>query len=249
MGFSLTSFIFEIANFLVLMWILNRLVFKPLKKGVQQRRDELKRQEDELAAALLDTREREAGAEALRRDIESLRDEVLREATHRASEERARLLAQAREDADAERARARRMLSVEREAAANWVRELAVEHGAQIAGRMLMEISPDGADTAIFERLLEEVERRRDELRATGAEEVEATFAHLPSSESVGRLRHALAACLEQPPHMVLRDDEGLIAGVVLRVGHLVLDASILGQLDVFRDRVRGLLEQEARVA
>ncbi|MGE0323584.1 MAG: F0F1 ATP synthase subunit delta [Polyangiaceae bacterium] len=249
MGFSLTTFIFEIANFLVLMWILNRLVYRPLKRGVEQRRGDLKRQEDELAAALAEARARQGSADEQRREVDGLRDQVLREATHRASEERARLLAQAREDADAERARARRMLSVEREAAANWVRELAVEHGAQIAGRMLMDISPEGVDGAIFDRLLEELERRREDLRATGAEEVEATFARLPSTETVARLRAALNALFEQSPHLVLRDDDALVAGLILRVGHVVLDASIAGQLDVFRDRVRNLLEREARVA
>jgi F0F1-type ATP synthase delta subunit len=47
----------------------------------------------------------------------------------------------------------------------------------------------------------------------------------------------------------VLREDETLIAGLSLRVGHLVLDASVSGQLQAFRDDVREHIEPEASVA
>lgn len=253
MGFSFTTFLFEIVNFLVLMWLLRRIVYKPLRAGIEARRSELtareRAAEEEMEAA--ERLERELSSRSA--ELEELRARTLREAMEQAAEERARLLEQAREDAAAERSRAQRLLEVEREAAEAWVREVAVEHSAEVAGRLLMQLAPEAVEASLFERLLGEVERRAESLRRAveqdGAGEVEVSCARpLPDADGA-RLRERLESVLGRAPRLVVRDDDSLVAGLVLRAGHLVLDASIAGQLDAFRDRVRSLTQAEASVA
>ena len=253
MGFSITTFLFEVVNFLVLMWLLQRIVYKPLKKGIGARRAALEEREKSATARLGAAEELEEHARGMYEELEVLRAKTIREATEQAAEERARLLEQAREDAAAERARAQRLLESEREAAQAWVRELAIEHGTDVAGRMLMQLAPDAIESALFEQLLEELSHRTEALRnasaRAGSSETDVTFAHMPADEQVARLRERLARTLGTAPRLVLREDETLIAGLSLRVGHLVLDASVSGQLQAFRDDVREHIEPEASVA
>lgn len=253
MGFSLTTFVFEVVNFLALMWLLTRIVYRPLKQGISQRRAALTEREESTEARMAAAEELERQARAMYGELEELRATTIREAIEQAAEEKARLMEQAREDAAAERARAQRLVESEREAAQAWVRELAVEHGTDVAGRMLMQLAPNAIEGALFEHLLDELSRRAGSLKNAGARtdriEVDVTFAHMPPDEQIDRLRERLTTALGQTPRLVLREDDALLAGLCVRLGHLVLDASVSGQLQAFREEVREQIEPEASVA
>lgn len=256
MGFNVTTFFFELVNFVVLVWVLERLVFRPLRRGIEQRR---------AAAAELTARaeSREAEAERVRRDYESrteelgtLRERIVREGTEQAAKERARMLQQAHEDAVAERARVQRLVETEREAALGWARETIVERGTELAGRLLLELAPQSVDRALLDELGGECARLGPELRsdlglepASERPEVEVTSARPLPEEAVERLRGTLTDALGVSPRLTLREDERLIAGAVVRTGHRVLDASVDGQLSLLRARARELLESEAKLA
>lgn len=242
------TFVFEIVNFLVLLFVLERWVFRPLRRGITARREEEARAKEEAQEKLAraESIERELADE--RRAIADVRDRALREAAEQATEERARILAQAREDAAAERARASRLVEAEREAAEAWVQEVAVERGTEIAGRMLLALAPGAAEAALRARLLEEIARRGVELSPAstdGSVEVELRSAALGESRDVESIRDALARAMGRPVRLVVREDEKLLAGVVLRVGDRVLDASVAGQLEAFRDRARAMLQED----
>jgi F-type H+-transporting ATPase subunit b len=254
MGFNLTTFLFEIVNFIVLVWLLQRVLYKPLQRAIAKRNDVIKEREQaaelrmqQAEHSLADYRERQA-------ELDGLRAQTIRDATEQASEERARILEQAREDAAAEHVRAQRMLDAEREAALAWVREVLVERGAEVAGRILARLAPEALEPALLDELLSELDRQSDLLRreagpdeADGgaAREVEVTFAKMPGDEGVSRLRDKLGETLGLTPRLALREDETLGAGLVLRVGNRVLDASMAGQLEAFRDSVREIVEAE----
>lgn len=249
MGFSITTFVFEVVNFLVLVAILRWILYAPLKRAIAERRKGLEDREAQAAEkiSVAERREREAAAQAA--GLDELRAETLRKATEQAAAERASLIEQAREDAAAERTRAQRLLEIEREAAHAWVREMAIEQGADIAGRMLLSLAPHAVEDALFDLLLHELLRRGDELAAAAGRdaspEVEVRFASVPSDDRIARLRERLSAVLGASPRLVLRDDTTLRAGLAVRVGHVVLDASVGGQLQALRSRARELLTAE----
>ena len=245
MTFSLTTFLFEAINFVVLVFILERLVYRPLRRAIAARKKaafEKERLADEREGAA-----RAAEAEAHRRaeELATLRDEVIRLAEEEAFEQRARILAEAREDAEAERAHVRRLLESEREAAIGWVREVAVERGTEAAGRLLMRLAPEAVEDALWGQLVAEIARPG---RLEDATEVEIRCARLPNDARRAELRAALERALGHPVELALREDRDLEAGLVVRIGPRVIDASIAGQLDAFRGLVREELE-EAHVA
>lgn len=249
MGFSFTSLVFETINFVVLVWVLSRLVYRPLKKSIDERRSA---QEKLLHDAEAKGREAARELEELRRkqqELGELRERVMREAAEDAAAARARLLAEAREDAAAARAQGQKLLESERQAAEEAVRELAIEESTRIAARLVAELSPSALDDALIDRLAHAVRTRavpvhRDPRR--GRPVVDLRFARAPQDGDVDRLRRAFTEALGAEPEIASHEDATLVAGVVATIGDDVLDASVSGNLTVLAERARELTEGTA---
>jgi len=251
MQFNATTFLFEIVNFVVLLFVLQRLVFRPLKRSIDARRAEEERRAEETATKLEATRALERELVEERRSLGAVRDKAVREAAEEAAAERARILAQARADAAAERSRTMTLLEAERDAAQAWVREVTVERATAAAGKMLLALAPGAVEDALRTLLLAEVARLGGALapagEGEGAVDVELRCAKVPESVIIEAVRSAVAEALGRPARLSVREDEALIAGLVLRVGDRVLDASVAGQLEGLRDQARAILAEGER--
>lgn len=246
MGFSLTSFVMETVNFIVLLWLLSRLVYKPIKKSLDDRR---RTEEERVRVAAKEMQSIEEQRRALlerERDLSELRDRAVREANEEAAEVRARLLTEAREDAAADRARGQKLLETERRAAETILREATIEESTRIAARLLGELAPTMVDDALLERLVQSVRTHAGALRREidkGAPEIDVRFARQPKEGALDRLEDVFAETFGERPKLRASEDPKLVAGLVATVGHQVLDASIAGNLAVLVDRARELSE------
>ncbi|MCA9608979.1 MAG: F0F1 ATP synthase subunit delta [Myxococcales bacterium] len=240
MALDLTTLAFETINFLVLAALLWRLVYRPLRRAIDARRaaiaedlEHARSAREAAEAHELEWRDREA-------ELIELRERIRAEAIDEAEAERARILARAREDADAERARVTQLLETERSAAAKWVRSAVWSRGTDLAGRLARELVPEALDDALFRRLLPVVEVHLAGLEGSDGE-VELTGARLAATEQTEALRAVVAATLGRVPRMTVREDAELLAGWTVRIGDLVLDASLAGELEAFRELARQL--------
>lgn len=250
MAIDLTTFVFELVNFLALILLLRWVAYKPLQKAIRARRAALIEREDQTRAALAAAEDKQRqldhGIQELRRAADLEREKAIEEG----ASERARILEQARADAAAERARARTMVEFERQAALVWVREATIEQGTALAGRLLVELAPAQVQAILIDRLVgaiaslgEGAADAQEALDGHGASDVvELEVPRAPERDEVERVREALRAVLGRAPEIVVREAPELMAGGVLRVGSHVLDASIGGQLGVLRARARELL-------
>ena len=148
LGISFPNILFQVANFLLFLWILHRLLFKPLVAMLERRRQRIAESLDE--------------ADNLRKQVEAERAEFqaelagaraqaqqIREEANRAAESlRARELEQARAEADRMRAEAAA------EVDANRVR-VAAELRTQTADLVL------GATARVLNRSIDDPEHRR----------------------------------------------------------------------------------------
>lgn len=248
MDFSLTTFLFEIVNFVVLLLLLQRLVFRPLRDGLAERRRAIAMQETAAQQALAEAQTLKRELEHSARSIDELRQQAMREASAAAAEERARILEQARDDAAADHARARRLIDSEREANEAAIRELAITHSTAIAGRLLAQLAREPLEQVLVEALLEEVARSAPGWRAepdfAQEGEAEVTWARLPGDALMQHFKQGITSSLGAI-HLVHKEDDALQAGAVLRFGAHVLDASVGGQLQGLRARARALIDAE----
>ena len=255
MGFDSTTFVFELVNFGLLLWILQRVLYRPLRSGIDRRRAELAHERERAVAEQSAAQALRAEAEARLAEIEKVRETIVADAREQAAKEEARILEQARQDAAAERERLQRTLERERGEALAWLREATVDNATEIAGRLLKDMLPEAADAVLIQALVASLAEHGDSFRAEvlaapgteGRLTVELSVPRPPSEEALDTLRQALDSACPAPCDLIVREDASLLAGPVLRIGDHVLDASVAGHLAVVRDRARELVEDGLR--
>jgi F-type H+-transporting ATPase subunit b len=253
MGFDPTTFLFELVNFGVLLWILQRVLYRPLREGIDKRRDELAREHERAEAEQSAAQALRAEAEARLAEIEKHRETIVTDAREQAAKEERRILERARQGAAAERERVQRTLERERGEALVWVREATVDNATELAGRLLKDLLPEAADAVLIQALVASLAEHGDAfkeevLAATGTDgrfTAELSVPRPPSEEVLETLRRALASACPAPCDLIVREDESLLAGPVLRIGDHVLDASVAGHLAVVRARASRLAHEQ----
>lgn len=246
-----TTLVFEIVNFVVLVWLLRRLLYRPLRDAIVEREQMLAAEREEAEGTLQRARALEQGWQVKHQELSGLADQVRDRALATAAAEQRAMLARAREEAAAERSKAEALLRTEREAAEAWVRATAIERSTELAGEMLLTLAPSAVDTALTERLIEELRSRgpmlvRREDDESVPSDVEVTGARSPEPGVLDRLRRALADVLAEAPRLIVREDPSLRAGLQLRIGDSLLDASLSGKLRAFAQLARELADGSA---
>lgn len=241
MEFSWTTFALEIINFLALIWILERLLFRPVMRAINERRAAV---EGTLAGA----RAVQAEAEQLKRTYEdrmrdwgeererarqSLAAELQAEGARRSQELEASLEAERVRREAVERARE---TEARREAEAAARRE-----GLAFASRLLARLAGPELEARVLAVALEDLSalppERSEALRQAGiatAGRVEVASGHEISPAARARCANALASVLGRAPEILYREDAALLAGVRVSIGPWVLSANLRDELDFF---------------
>lgn len=228
MNFSWWTFALQAANFLILVWLLERFLFKPIKAIVARRKEEISQA---LAAAAA---QRE-GAEQLKRELEAQRSHIDAERQRTIDETRAQLSAEcqrtieaARKEADKLREQALKRLDEERAAAGNALFEKTVALAANLAERFLRELAGPSMEQPFLGRVMDYLDRLSAEERASlvphaNADALLVTTAHPLSSQDQAQWREQLAKRLGADANVAFGADPALIAGTVITLPHAIL--------------------------
>jgi len=238
-----TTFLLEIINFLVLVWILKRFLYQPVLDVIEKRRhaiesgiSEAKRLQSE-AESLKDQYSGRLGEwEAERR---SLRDAM----SHEIDDERARRLAALESELSRAKEKARVADERQRLKEKRSTEQLALEQGAAFASRLLEQTSGPDLEKRFVSLLIEGLSglsaRASTGLReqwGAAPEAIEVESAYALDEPQRARLIAALKDLtgLSVPVHFA--EDESLLAGLRITIGAFVLAANV-------RDELKGFAE------
>jgi F0F1-type ATP synthase membrane subunit b/b' len=254
LNLDLATVIFQIINFAIVAALLYWLVFKPVARTIRTRTEEKERVERELE------RERQAA---------SVRRAELDERLSRLDEEAANTVALAKEEAEKERLALLEeaqteveQILVEAQADAYRIRRQAVdtfhsdlvEAVLGVSGLVIGNTLPPET----HESLVRQLSDRIWELGRTDIQRVE-TFreslgereptAHIIAArplglEQQGLMARTLTALADRPISFEVQVDPELVAGIRVRIGDIVLDSSIAGQLDELRGQTVAALRE-----
>jgi F-type H+-transporting ATPase subunit b len=242
MGLDWSTFVLEIVNFLVLVWILKRFLYRPVLAVLAERRSRVEqvlaeaRAAEERAGALKNQfesrladweQEKTAARERLAAELALERERHLESLAQALNEERERSAAQ-----DAHRQEILR-------------RELVAEAGTearQFASRLLGRVAGPELEARLVDLFIEELaalpEERLSALRAGQHGQGQGVFATaypLPDAER-RRLTSAIEARLRMRGQFDFVQDGSLLAGVRLTLGAWQLDFSLAGELGVYAE-------------
>ena len=241
-----TTFLLQIFNFLVLVWLLKRFLYRPVLDVIARRREGIEK-------ALNDAREAEARAETLRQDYER----------KLAEQDSAQAASMARLADEVATERNRRMAKLDAELATERERQAAlVEKQTADAGRKAGDAARAAA-LSFVSRLLgrlagAELDRRLldmliDDLATLPAEQLEAlneaaaapgaslqlTTARPLSEADQTRLLSALSNALGHSLPLTKQIDPSMQSGLRVGVGPWMLAASLADELAFFRSGAR----------
>lgn len=216
----------QIANFLVLVWLLQRFLYAPITRAMARREQRIA---DRLSAARKARETAEAETEALRvqrREVDESREAVLDAARCEATALRQRLEAELRDEIeDRRRARAEALEHERGELA----REIELRAGREVIG-MLRQILGDFADTDLAGQVAGEFirrlaalspeERARLSEAAHDADEPVLVESGLEIPSSVrGRITRAIHETLTPEVEVDYRTSDDVVLGIRLTLG------------------------------
>ncbi len=223
MRFDWSTLALQTVNVLVLLWLLRRFLFRPVRAIIAARQASA---ETLLADAAATRAQAEAQAADIARQQERMAAEgqrIIAEARREAEAERATILAQAQHEVAASRDAALAALAREREAMRLGLEGEARHLSVIIASRLLGRLSAKAIESALLESLLRRLDAlsddEREALTVPGAELQVVTAEPLdPASRTTWT--QTLERVLHGQHNLHFAVDPSLIGGVELRGTH-----------------------------
>jgi F-type H+-transporting ATPase subunit b len=148
---------FQVLNFLLLLYLLNRFLFKPVLKLLDEREARIKKGLEDAEAAARDRElakaEREAALDEARKEAQAM----VARANKIAEDSRAEILADAKAQADKAASRAREEITAEKDKAMAELRSTVADLALQAAGQLVRSEMDTPTQRRLVEDFLKEV--------------------------------------------------------------------------------------------
>ena len=238
MELSWSTFVLEIINFLVLVWILKRFLYKPVMDVIARRRDAIEKTRAEAATLHEDAEKLQKQYEGRLADWNEERKKA-REALSREIEgERARKLKEL--DSELEKRKEQVHVAEERRQRdeLHKVEETAIVQAAEFASRLLEKVAGQETETRLVRYLIEELAKLPDERahairqnHSATSEDILVVSAFTLADDDRKALVQALSKLLGEKRPVQFAEDPELVAGVRITIGAWVLGFNVSDEL------------------
>ena len=254
----------QVVNFLILVWLMKRFLYQPILHAIDAR-------EKRIATEIADADRKRAEAEKEREEFQHKNEEfdrqraaLLSQARDEAQAERQRLLDEARQTADALRARRHDALQREHESLNDEIARRTREEVFAVARKTLMDLAGTSLEERISEAFMRRLRELSDEAKAdlakalkTSSDPVLVRSAFDLPAEQRAAIQHALDETFSTDPSTPLRAGiqvrfetaPDMISGVELTVTGRKVAWSIAHYLASLEKRVGELLKERSTPA
>jgi len=236
-----STFLLEILNFLVLLWILKRFLYRPVLDTIDKRRKDIEqslkhaqtiRVEAEALQAQYESRLLEWNEER-----ESSRDHLRKEM----AEERERQLAGLSAELDREREKSKVLDEKLRADAMRRYQEASLSLGERFVARLLSQLAGPELETRLFDLALKQLDMLPEErLKAIRLaceetpEEAEVATVYPLDARQRQQLSEKLTGLLGMPVSCRFVEDAELLAGLCITLGPWIFHANLQAELKSF---------------
>jgi len=225
-------------NFLVLVWLLQRFLYRPVRAVIEKRKA---LSEEAFAKAA----EKEAEADALKQRIETdraamaqERQDMLKKLHEETAAERERMLAQSKEEAKKLVGTAEEIIAKERQSAVSEMQAQAGQLAVDLASKLLAQIDTNALGNTYLEKLeaqlaampADELAQMRNDLEPADARMVVVTTVPVPEAEQA-HWRERLDAHVGSQDKTAFETDAAIVGGAELRFPHTTLKFTWADQL------------------
>jgi len=239
----------QVINFLILVWLLKRFLYKPVLAAIDER-------EKRIAAQLQDAEKRKTDALKEQTDFKKKSDDfdqqrsaLLQEATNAAQAERAKLMDTARSDAEGLRAQLQKTAYAERDSLNRKIGTLAQQEVFSIARKILADLADASLEARMADvfihRLHDIDDKQRTELNGwlNGSSKrtvVRSAFEMGPPQKTA--IEEAVKSLSKESAGIDFEVRPDLVGGIELAANGHKIEWSIAGYLTTLHDSIGVLL-------
>ena len=243
MEFDITTFVLEIINFLILIWILQRLFYKPLLEMIAKRKQHIDQSLEE-AKKLHDEAEEQRRLYENRQQLwEQEKKAAQAELNQQFEVERSAQLEKLRSELEQERQKAKVTLTRQQEEFQQQAEKQALENGARFAALVLQQAAGPEVENRLVAMLIDGLntlpEDAKISLQATDTKKpllVKVNSAYPLATDLMQQLEQKLGQLITRPMSFQYLQDATLIAGIRINIGAWVLHANVGQELASFAE-------------
>lgn len=244
MKFDLTTFAFQIINFIVLLFILKRLLYRPVREIIEKRRATIEKTVQEAGRTRQDALDLREKYEKEMAGLKDLRQQTLDRLQQEALEEKKRQLIEAEEEAGRVMEKERAVFDAERKRLQAELKDETIDTACMMASSLFQDLSDEELHKAVYRKFYTKLEEIARDLSGIAAKDeslsLEIASAYPLSGEELGKLGAALESHLSRKVILHTAVDRALIAGTRMRAYDKVYNFSLSGQVELFRRRLKG---------
>jgi F-type H+-transporting ATPase subunit b len=234
----------QIVNFLILFLALRLLLWKPMLKMLNERKQRIARGLEDAEQARRDRERAQAEYEERIKQAGQEREEILVRAAGEGEQAKAEALAQARAQAEQIVAEGKETVERERQQMLAELRNQVAALSIAAANKLIGEALDEQRQHRLIDEFFSGIKAGRvvvmeeQELEQAKAGEVTATVTSaLPlTGEEKAVVSGGLAEQLDQVPAIEFKVDPAILGGLVIKVGNKVIDGSVGGRLEALRE-------------
>lgn len=244
MELDVTTFVLEIVNFLVLLWLLSRFFYRPMQAALQRRAAAAAAQaqaiEDERSKLQAQARE----LQQARAEFDAKRAAAEHELASSINAERNRRLAALAKDLEEEREKAHARLTQEQRSEREHREQQLRQEASAFVARYLRRLATPALEAAVVELFLADIAAQPEAARAalregwTGEGDLPASLdvvtAFPPPPELRARVDAQVSALMGAAARTRWHVEPGLLAGVCVHLPGHQLEASLRRGVDAF---------------
>ncbi len=244
MQFDWWTFGLQLVNFLILLWLLQRFLYRPVQNVIQQRRELVERKQAQAEQLRQKAEKEREKLERLQKEFDAGREKRLADLNRELEEKRKEALAELQAEMDEMKRKAQVEIAAERRQALKDLQGEIARLAAAMAAKVLSERAPqthlsfEPLESALSQLSAMEKVRVLRDLSKDGAKIRVVTPAPLPT-DAEEDWRKRLSDFVGHDGLVSFETDPALIDGAEVRFPHAVLNVSFADALNKLKESVQ----------
>ncbi len=235
MKFNIWTFLFQVINFLVLLFILKRVLYKPIREIIEKRRSLIRQRIEDAEKTKKEALELKDGYRNEMDKLHELKYRMLEKMNEEVEQERKKLIGRAEEEAASVIEKERAVFDTEKARHEAELKDKAIEAVTFFAANLLKDVSDEDLHKAIYEKLFRELQGIASHMPEIKEKDrpltVDLITAYPLSETEKRRFRESIESLLSQSVLLNTTIDTSLIAGAKVKFYDMVYDLSLSGRI------------------
>lgn len=241
MKFNIWTFLFQIVNFVVLLFILKRLLYKPVKEIMEKRKGLIEKTIEDAEKEKKEALELKERHQEEMNKLKGLQITMIEKMKNEVGKEKERLLTEAEKEATRTIEEERAVFETEKKRDEANLKEMVIQTVSGFATNLLKDISDEELHKSIYRRVFNNLEEIASTIQAGDGESatIDLISAYPLREEELIELQKVLESRLSKKVSVNTSVDKNLIAGVKIKVHDMVYDSSLSGQINSLTFRLK----------